>query len=378
MTDVRASDANIGYRQTQQLNKSDKQLFGDYGHDGAARHGLVGQISEDMPDGERKSVTRTYESVMGGLSTLFPKRSGDELDAELASAINKLQEIMGDLLASKLLNDMVKKRALLELKEENYEQIQEKTTQIAEKSEKKSLWGKITSIFSAIGAVAQIALGAVMCVANPAAGIPMIAAGAIGVVLAADSIAEAFTDKGFLPDAAKYTLMGSMLLLSAVSMLRNFVGTLFSKGAALFSKGAEAAQGAAKGAQVAAQGAAKGAQAAQGAAKAAETTQNINHASTVAQSSGNVVSGITQAGEIAGTVATAIYTEQIGEIQQKAGHLRAEDRTLQAYIMVFDDFIEVLLNQISGEDSKWAAMLEAASASMADRGASMAKAQFTG
>ena len=378
MGNVNSSDTTVGNTYRPPAERSNEQLLDDRIHDPVAP-GLGGQMADDMPTDEyqaaRRKVMRSYESMMAALSPLISKRDEGDLDVELASAIEKMKEVIGDVQTTKLLNDNERKRLTLHEKQQKIQEAEENLTQAAEKSEKKSLWAKITAIFTVVAAAVELVLGAITCVANPVAGAAMVASGALGIVLAADSIAEAFNGEGFLSGDAKVGLMAAMGVLTVFSIASCLgLGSKAVKAAKSLSAKVSAQTG-----QSAAATAGQSAAATAGqSANAAQAANTVGRASVAAEAAGNIMSGIAQTGEIAGTIVVASYDVEIGELRSDAGRARADAKAIEAMTLLLDEFIDVLMEQISGENSRWAAMLEEIMASMDDRGESKARARFSG
>ena len=376
MVNVNSSDTTVGNTYRPPAERSNEQLLDDRIHDPVAP-GLGGQMADDMPTDEyqaaRRKVMRSYESMMAALSPLISKRDEGDLDVELASAIEKMKEVIGDVQTTKLLNDNERKRLTLHEKQQKIQEAEENLTQAAEKSEKKSLWAKITAIFTVVAAAVELVLGAITCVANPVAGVAMMASGALGVVLAADSIAEAFNGAGFLSGDAKVALMACMGVLTVIS-----IGGCLGLGSKAMkaAKSLSARVSAQTGQSTVAQSAATAGQSASNAAR--QTANTVGRASVMAEAAGNVMSGIAQTGEIAGTIVVASYDVEIGELRSDAGRARADAKAIEAMTLLLDEFIDVLMNQMSGQNSRCAAMLEEIMASMEDRGESQARVRFSG
>lgn len=386
MVNVNSSDTTVGNTHRPPAERSNEQLLDDRIHDPVAP-GLGGQMADDMPTDEyqaaRRKVMRSYESMMAALSPLISKRNEDELDVELASAIGKMKEVIGDVQTAKLLNDNERKRLTLHEKQQKIQEAEENLTQAAEKSEKKSLWAKITAIFTVVAAAVEFVLGVITAFANPVAGAAMAASGALGIVLAADSIAEAFNGEGFLSGDEKVGLMAAMGVLTVFSIASCLgVGSKAVKAAKSLSAKVSAQTGqsaAATAGQSAAATAGQSAATTAGqSANAAQAANTVGRASVAAEAAGNIMSGIAQTGEIAGTIVVASYDVEIGELRSDAGRARADAKAIEAMTLLLDEFIDVLMEQISGENSKWAAMLEEIMASIDDRGESKARARFSG
>ncbi|MEI2384508.1 type III secretion system translocon subunit SctE [Breoghania sp. JC706] len=339
----------------------------------ALRAGLAGFAATALPEaggngakGAAGSASRSYGAVMGALSRLMSKGGGDALDAELAMAIAKMKDVVGDVQTGKLLNDEEKKRASLGEKQKKIEEAQAKFDEAQDAKKDAGIWGWIKTAFSAIAAAISIAIGAALVATGVgvAVGALMIAGGVVGLIMTVDSIVSATTGKGMLGNAAYAIAMSQGKTAEEAAKIASDWDTGFSIAMAVVAVALAVA--------TIGVGFSSLASAAEGVAEATQVTMKA------VQIAGEAAAGIATVGEATSSIGQAVTNKQAADLGAEAKANQADGKRIEAFIQTLDDFIDILMAQISGANSRFNAMLETVQGSMNDRANTMARAHFTG
>lgn len=373
------------------LEKSNETVLDEISQDSVALAGIAEQAVSALPDADGLVAADDYDAetptnfaaIMKSLSGLFSNLSGDQLDAEIASAIDKLKDTVGDIQTGKLLSDSERKRATLSEKQDKIKEQQEKIDE-AEKAAKKSRrFGRLAAAFSVIAAVASIVAGviAVATGVGAAAGALMIAGGVVGMISAADSIKALKTGEGFLSPGMSKALMITGLVLAGASIMMA-VGPAMAKGimGIVLRMTTQADDAVAAGASVGTKVASQADDLVAAGSKVAAQSDDVaasGHVAAYVKDASMGVTAVSGVGTTVGAIGQSITSKDAAFLQADAQELQADQKLLEAFMQVLDDFIDILIDQISGEDSRFNQMLGEIQASMNDRGNTFAKAKFS-
>ncbi|PTW56671.1 hypothetical protein C8N35_111134 [Breoghania corrubedonensis] len=339
------------------------------------KSGLAGYAATALPEagggantksGSAGSASRSYGAVMGALGRLMSRTGGDALDAELASAIAKMKDIVGDVQTGKLLSDEEKKRAALGEKQKKIGEAQDKFDEAQKAKEKSGIFGWIKTAFSAIAAAISIVVGAALIATGvgAAVGALMIAGGVIGLIMTVDSIVNATTGKGIMGNIAYSVAMNQGKTEEEAAKIASDWDTGFAITMAVVAVALAIA--------TIGVGFSSLASASTGVAEATQATMKT------VQIAGEAAAGIATVGEASSSVGQAITNKEAADLGAQARTNQAEGKRMEAFIQTLDDFIDVLVDQISGANSRFNAMLETVQGSMNDRANTMGRAHFTG
>ncbi len=284
------------------------------------------------------------QNILSSLSEFFPSRNAEDVDILLARTTLEQQEVVGKTNTNELVAKEEQKRESLAEKTKTLEEAQKKQEEAEAKQKKGGFFNKLKQAFQAIGAVLTMAIGAALIatgVGGPV-GVALVGLGAMQMVMMLDSLVAQHND-GF-------GLMGSMWKAMGASddVARGFdiafqvtMTVAIVAGAILTARADVAA-----------------AQFAQGAALV------IGATTTIATSSLSVKS--------------AVVNKEAAFAQAEAQDTQAKSQEMQAFTEILNDFIDQILNRISGAASQFNAMLDDISTSVKDRGDTLARANFTG
>jgi len=209
-------------------DKTNEQVLEEASKNETVLAGVAEQFASEMPEvngskklrAEQGSAAKNAKEILGSLSKLMSKRDGDAQDAEIASAISKLKDIVGDVQTGRLLADEEAKRNTLAEKQDKIEEQQEKQEEAAKARKKSRFFRRLVAAFTIIASVASIVMGTLLAVVpgTQVLGAMMIAGGVMGIVGAADSLHAVNTGKGFLSEKAALaiTIVGAVIAVATI------------------------------------------------------------------------------------------------------------------------------------------------------------------
>lgn len=317
--------------------------------------------------GGSASGARSYGTIMASLGRLISKSGGDALDAELAAAIAKMKDVIGDVQTGKLLNDEERKRSMLSEKTDKIKDAQAKFDEAQEAKEDASIWNWIKIAFTAVAAAVSIAVGSALVATGVGApiGALMIAGGVVGLIMTLDAVLQEATGKGIAGNIAYDVAIAqgkteeeatkaaseadtAFAITMAVVAVALAIGTL---GVGFSSLGSAVSSTASATTQI-----------------AMKTVQTV----------GTVTESVATIGGATASIGQAVTMTEAAEHSADGKRLQADGKDTEALLQTLDDFIDILMNQISGTNSRFNAMLESIQGSMNDRANTMARAQFSG
>ncbi|MEP1396755.1 hypothetical protein [Roseibium sp.] len=361
---------------TMDVGQNDAPVQPDVNQKNTLQAGIAAQAAGALPEataGSRKvagsaaGVLNSAADIMKSLGKMMSKAGGDALDAELAHAISKLKDVVGDVQTGKLLNDEERKRASLSDKQEKLKEAEAKQEEAKQAKEEAGFWNWVRIGFTALASAISIAVGSVLVATGVGAAIGglMIAGGIVGLIMTADSIIQQASGKGIMGNIAYDNAIAQGMSEADANKVASDWDTGFSITMTVVSLAL-----------------AVGTLGAGFSSLATATSGTVSAATQIAaktvQVAGNISSGVATIGSSVATIGGSVTRYEAAEKSAEAQELRADGKDIEAVMQALDDFIDILMNQISGENSRFNAMLDDVMGSMKDRANTMARAQFSG
>lgn len=370
------ADMNVIHRADLTLGQGLGPAEGDRDEAKVTKSGSFGYDAKTVPDagtdrsaknGGSGGVQRSYSAVMGALGRMMSKTGGDALDAELAMAISKMKDVIGDVQTGKMVNDQERKRASLSEKQEKIKESQEKFEEAQQARKKAGIWNWVKIGISALASAISIAVGSALTITGvgSAVGALMIAGGSIGLAMAIDSCVQEGTGKGVMGNLVHWgaTTLAGKTDEEASKMAADWDTAVAITMAVAAVVVAVATFGAgSSGIATAAQGAGKAAQ---------ETMQAIKIA-------GDTAEGITALGTTVTTVGQAVNEYEAATISAEGKQDQADIKSMEAMLQMLDTFIDTVFEQLQESMQSANENLATIQGSMNDHGKTMYTAKFTG
>lgn len=325
-------------QQAQQLDQS--QQVQNQGAPGAGMVGQAGQVPGASSD-------PSYGAVISSLTQMMPQMSGEMLDVMLLEITTKMKELEENSQKDKVKVDQEAKRSALAEKHDKLKEAETKIKEAIEKERNASIWDKIKMAFQAIGAALAMLVGAILIAtgAGTAAGIALMAVGAVGLIMVADQITRMETGMGIAGNIAKAAGaspeeiakadMGFGITMAALGIIGSVV--------AFFIPG-----------------------------------NQVNAIATMAQSIATITTGVLGVATAAGDITTGVIRYDAAKMQAEGQRLQGEGKETEAWLKQLDDFIDQALQRLIGASDRFAAMLDGLMESINDTARTVAKAKFTG
>lgn len=361
------------------------------GKSSAVSAGISGQDAGLLPDVpssgnayEAVASTETRRSYLGSLSKLFSKRDGSARDADLASAMMKLDEQVTDVNTQKLLGDHMMKRATLADKREKIEKQQEemeKAKAASKRANKSGLFANVVGLAVNL-AVCVAAVALVVSGAGAPLGAAMLASAALGVVGNVNGIMVASGKEGFLSDRQEKALFITSMVIGAATFVFGGAAMMLSHSGSLSKTAPVLARFLGPGNLSKAAGSA-GSNAANtagnvAATSTAKTAAEINNIQNKMYRFGHGLQAAAMTAEGAGNAQTQVFLMDAAEHKSDAEKQRADAKKIEANMQELDAIIEVLIAFISDVAERFSSMLGQFMDSINDRGSTLARVQFSG
>ena len=349
-------------------------------------------------------------AMMGALSEIMPKMSGEQLDVLVTSFTEKMKAASDASNKDQIKTEQSAKRAAIEAKKAKIDEAIKKQAEAEDKMKHAGVLDKIKLAFQWLGAVLAIAGGVIaMALAGwtgigALGGALLIASGVCMLAMAVDAtVQQAQQDQGkgdlglfgmmcksialsegkSEEDAEQVGQKGAMGFSIAVGALAAIFG-IAGAGAGIASTAASMTtlgETAANDLQTLINTSLTGAETGAGTAEEAGTT-----ASTVAQTTQNVakitkdvVGVVTDVQGAAGSgvdVASAVEHYEASTTQADSLHDKASAKRMEAVQKALDDLIDVAISTLKSSGDRFNQILDGITDAMQDRAASVSHAQF--
>ena len=285
----------------------------------------------------------SFQVVASSLSQFFPALSGEEIDIKIAQATLQLQEVVGKTNTNELVAKEEQKRESLAERTQKLEEAQAKQEEAEAKQKKGGFLNRLKTAFQFIGAALTVAIGAALIAtgAGAAFGAVLVGMGAIQMMMAIDSVVAQETGFGITGNIVK-AFGGSDELARGFDIAYQVIATVAIIAVSIMTMRADVLV----------------AEFAKGAALVVGAVTTITSSSVAIKSS--------------------VVNNQAANAQADAQDLQADGQDLQAFNELLNDFIDQILNRVSGAATQFNAMLDDISQSVKDRGDTLARANFTG
>ena len=335
---------------------------------GSGAIGQTGQVPDATKTTDGGSVLG-YAAMMETIVALMPAMSNADQDVLLAAISAKLKDAQSKNDADKIKGDEKVKSAEIESTKSKFEESAKKIQKAIDDDNAAGPFKWLKAIFEAIASVVMMIVGAVLSVASfgalAAVGGLMIAAGAIGLYMAVDSMVQLGTGHSIVGNIMKAEgksddeiAKTEMAVNIALAVLGIAIAIIL-----MVIPGAEAA------------GVEDFAQAAEMLDTTAETVQG---AMTTVQTVSN---GINITGQVVSAISTGVTagldydsaTNQAGALDDKA-----DAKKLQALQAQLDEFIDMALSHMMNVHQGFENMMDQLMDAVQDKGKTMAHAKLTG
>lgn len=326
--------------QTQAFVQTDPSRLDGVGRDitGSGVSGQGGTVPGTTAD-------PAYGAMMEALAKFIPQIGGEVLDVLLLEITTKMKEAEEASQKDKIKANTEEKKTMLAEKRAKLDEATKKIEEQIEKEKNASIWDKIRMAFQALGALIMIAVGAVLAITGvgTAAGIAMMAIGAVMLVMTIDSILKAETGMGIAGNIAKATNpdisdeelakidMGFGIAMAAIGLIASI--------AAFFIPG-----------------------------------NQVSAFATMAQSVATIANATISIATAAGDIYGGVTRYQAAQAGSEGKKLQAEAKQYEALVQMLDEYIDQAMQRLMGAVDRWNGIIEGLHDAIQDRANSVQKA----
>gem|GEM_PF-3694073 len=359
----------------QNLNVNNQPNTQNTQQTGAGSLGQTGQV----PDAQKGNLSSTmgYAVMMESIMAIMPQMSNEDQDVMLAAISAKLKDAQSKNDSEKIKGDEKVKSAEIEAAKQKFDDSAKKIQKSIDDDNAAGPFKWIKAIFEAIASVVMMIVGAVLIATGVGAALGglMIAAGAIGLYMAADSMSQLASGRSIMgnilhdagvsdADIAKVD-MGLNIALAVVGIALAVVMMCTGVGAA---GGAAEIETAVEGVDNAVEG--------------AEAVSNTLEATNSAYTTVNTVSqGINITSQVVSGISTAVTAGlDYDSASNQAGSLddKADAKKMQALQAQLDDFIDMALTHMMNVHQGFENMMDQLMEGVQDKGKTMQHAKLSG
>jgi hypothetical protein len=315
---------------------------------GATGSGIVGG-SQEVPGADQG----TYAANVGGLTLTIslPSMKKSDFEVLLLEALTKMRDMQAKSENETVSMNAEQKKTAIAEKQAALNEAQEKIDKAEEERKNASIWDKIKLAFQALGALISIAVGAVLVATGigTAAGILLIAAGVVGLVMVVDAalqMAKGFgiagmiaKDRGATDEEASKADMAFRGVMAGIQIILSIAAMIAMPNPAQLAQSFTTLQ--------------------------ALAMQGMN----------GVQAGISIA-SAAGDIGAGVVRYQAAQTQAEGLEKKAESKSLEALIKGIDDMIDQAIQSMIAALDRFNTALDELSETLVERNATFVKMQF--